>query len=344
MSNNPQLAELLHMIEDLIIENKIQEAIDKIEARMSDFEDHYEIFNSLSELYLLIDNPQTSLSYLQRALELAPENLDTLELMGDTYFALMNYEVAEISWKKVTEVDSKRFNIWFKLGELYYQTGKYVKATQSLLNYLDYEEDALVLSLLGSIYQKMGNEIECWNKLMRAEELSPTNVKILVQIGEVYFDLDNFDRAEEYFRKASEANPSSIPAWFQLGKTYEAKQEFTHAIQAFVEVLKIDPDNVLGYYYLAKIYAADANIAESITNYEECLKRDPSFEDASLSLASLYWASKNNDRALTFLQESLRYNPESSKLFQMIGDIYEDLGEMEKALSSWERASKLEEG
>lgn len=344
MSKNPQLAELLHMIEDLIIENSIQEAIDRIEERMSEFEEYYEIFNSLSELYLMMDNPHTSLNYLQKALELAPENLDTLELMGDTYFALMNYEVAEISWKKVTEADSKRFNIWFKLGELYYQTGEYVKATQSLMNYLDYEEDALVLSLLASIYQKMGNEIECWNKLMRAEELAPTNVKLLVQIGEVYFDLDNFDRAEEYFRKASVANPSSIPAWFQLGKTYEAKQDFAHAIQAFVKVLEIDPDNVLGYYYLAKIYAADANIAESITNYEECLKRDPSFEDASLSLASLYWASKDYDRAVTFLQQSLRYNPESSKLFQMIGDIYEDLGDMEKALSSWERASKLEEG
>ncbi|MHA1954369.1 MAG: tetratricopeptide repeat protein [Candidatus Heimdallarchaeaceae archaeon] len=344
MSNNPQLGELLHTIEDLIIENKIQEAIDLIEARMSEFESYYEIFNSLSELYLMMDNPQTSLSHLQRALELAPENLDTLELMGDTYFALMNFEVAEISWKKVTEADPKRFNIWFKLGELYYQTGEYVKATQSLLNYLEYEEDALVLSLLASIYQKMGNEIECWNNLMRAEKLTPTNVKILNQIGEVYFDLDNFDRAEEYFRKASEANPSSIPAWFHLGKTYEAKQDFAQSIQAFVKVLEIDPDNVLGYYYLAKIYAADANIAEAITNYEECLKRDPSFEDASLSLASLYWASKNNEKALTYLQESLRYNPESSKLFQMIGDIYEDLGEMEKALNSWEQASKLEEG
>jgi tetratricopeptide (TPR) repeat protein len=344
MSNNPQLDELLRMIEDLIIENRIQEAIEKLETRMSEFEEHYEFFNSLSELYLMNEDPQTSLSYLQRALELSPENLETLELMGDTYFALMNFEVAEISWKKVTEADPKRFNIWFKLGELYYQTGEYAKATQSLLNYLEYEEDALVLSLLASIYQKMGNEIECWNKLMKAEELSPTNVKILIQIGEVYFDLDNHDRAEEYFRKATVADSSSLPAWFQLGKTYEAKQDFVQAIQSFAKVLEIDPDNVLGYYYLGKIYAADANISKSITNYEECLKRDPSFEDAALSLASLYWASKEYEKALSYLQESVRYNPESSKIFQMIGDIYEDLGDMEKALNSWERATKLEEG
>jgi tetratricopeptide (TPR) repeat protein len=344
MSNNPLLDELLLLIEDLIIENKIQEAIEKVESRLPEFDDHYEIFNSLSELYLMNDDPQTSLSYLQKALELSPENLDTLELMGDTHFALMNFEIAEISWKKVTEADPKRFNIWYKLGELYYQTGEYVKATRSLINYLEYEEDAAVLSLLGSIYQKMGNDIECWNNLMRAEELAPTNVKILVQIGEVYFDLDNFERAEEYFKKATKAEPSSIPAWFQLGKTYEALQDFTQAIHAFVKVLEIDPDNVLGYYNLAKIYAADANIEEAITNYEECLKRDPSFEDSSLSLASLFWASRDFDKALSYLQESLRYNPESSKLFQMIGDIYEDMGDMEKALNSWERATKLEEG
>ncbi|MHA1259485.1 MAG: hypothetical protein ACTSRO_07575 [Candidatus Heimdallarchaeaceae archaeon] len=63
-----------------------------------------------------------------------------------------------------------------------------------------------------------------------------------------------------------------------------------------------------------------------------------------MSLASLYWASKEYEKALLVLQESLRYNEESDNIFQMIGDIYEDMGEIEKATANWEKARKLKEG
>jgi len=344
MSDNQELSELLLEIEDMIIENEISSAIRMLENRLHDFEDYYQIFNSLGELYMMNEDAHTSLNYLNRALELAPENLDTLELMGDTYFALMNYDQATISWNKAVELDKRRFRIWYKLGELYYQIGEYVKAQKVLINYLEYEKDSAVYSLLATIYQKMGNDIECWNNLMKAEELEPTNEKILVQIGEVYFELDNFDRAIEYFKKATEINPSSIPAWFQLAKSYEEKQDFQQSIDSYAKVVEINPDNVLGYYNLARIYAADAKINEAIRNYEECLDKDPSFEEASMALASFCWASKEYEKAISYLQEALRYNSESSRIFRLIGDVYEDLGELEKAKNSWEIASKLEEG
>ncbi len=343
MSENPQLSALLLRIEDLIIENKIKEAINILEEKISEFEDCTEIFNTLGELHLMESNPNIALRYLNRALELTPENLDTLELLGDAYYVSEEYNQAKISWIKVIEIDLRRYKIWQKLGVLYYETGEYVNANQALSKYLEFEENAEIYSLLATIFQKMGNEIECWNNLMRAEEIDPTNDRILVQIGQTYFELDNFDRAIEYFNKASEANPSNLSAWFQLGKSFEEKQNFTQALESFYKVIEIDPDNVLGYYSLAKIYAADANIVDAIRYFKECLNHDPSFEDASLSLASLYWASKEYESALALLKEALRYN-ESGQLFRLIGDIYEELGEKEKAQSNWEKATKLEEG
>jgi len=73
MSENPQLSELLLKIEDLIMKNKTNDAIKILEERLSEFEDCSEIFNSLGELYLMENNANIALRYLNRALELTPE-------------------------------------------------------------------------------------------------------------------------------------------------------------------------------------------------------------------------------------------------------------------------------
>ena len=108
-------------------------------------------------------------------------------------------------------------------------------------------------------------------------------------------------------------------------------------------VIELDPDNILGFFNLAKIYAALANIEEATRYYEECLSRDPAFSEAALALASLSWAAKDFDKAIVYLEDSLRYNKAEGRLYQMLGDIYEDKGDQEKALDYWEKAAKLEE-
>ncbi|MCK5142130.1 MAG: tetratricopeptide repeat protein, partial [Candidatus Heimdallarchaeota archaeon] len=106
----------------------------------------------------------------------------------------------------------------------------------------------------------------------------------------------------------------------------------------------IDPDNVLGYHHLASIYASIANIEEAMKNYEECLTLDPSFIEASISLASLHWASKEYKIALTLLEDAKRFNGLDSRIFQLMGDIQEDTGDLDKAEENWKKASELEEG
>ena len=87
-----------------------------------------------------------------------------------------------------------------------------------------------------------------------------------------------------------------------------------------------------------------ANIEQAMKNFEECLKVDPSFIEASVSLASLHWASKEYTEALTILEDAKRFNSLDSRIFQLIGDIQEDMGDLEKAQENWKKASELEEG
>jgi len=55
---------------------------------------------------------------------------------------------------------------------IYYEIGEYHEAVQALSNYLEYEEKIEIYSLLATIFKKMGNDIESWNNLMKAENLA----------------------------------------------------------------------------------------------------------------------------------------------------------------------------
>ncbi len=343
MHDNNDMIKILSEAEELINQHNYHKAIELLEKNLSYFENEEMFLNFLVRLHLYVGDTQSALNYLNRSLEIEQENLTTLDLSGDVFAKLKDWDQAILSWKKVSELDEKRYHVWKKIGNLYYEIGEYHEAVQAFNNFLEYEEDIELYSFLASIFKKMGNEIESWNNLMKAEKLDSDNEKILIQIGETYFDLDNHERAKDYYKKATEVNPDSIPAWFQLGKSLEATQDFIQAVESFSKVIELDPDNVLGFFNLAKIYAALANIEEATRYYEECLSRDPAFLEATLALASLSWASKNYDKAIAYLNDSLRYNENENRIFQMLGDIYEDNGEEEKALEFWEKATELEE-
>jgi len=343
MQDNNDMMLILSKAEELITQDKFHEAIKILENNLDSFANEVMFLNFLIRLYLFVDDSQSAFNYLMRALEIEQENLTTLELGGEVFHVLRDFKQAEIAWKKIVEIDVKRYKIWKKLGKLYYEIGEYHEAVQAFSNYLEYEENIEIYSLLSTIYKKMGNEIESWNNLMKAEKLDPENETVLLQIGETYLDLDNYDRAIDYFQKTTNNNPENISAWFQLGRSYEANNESVEAIEAFSNVIELDPDNVLAFFHLAKTYAALAKIEEASRYYEECLSRDPSFLEATLALASLSWVAKDNSKAIAYLEDSLRYNVDNYRLLQMLGDIYEDLGDDMKAAEYWAKASELEE-
>ncbi|MHA1592562.1 MAG: hypothetical protein ACTSUP_08835 [Candidatus Heimdallarchaeaceae archaeon] len=47
---------------------------------------------------------------------------------------------------------------------------------------------------------------------------------------------------------------------------------------------------------------------------------------------------------MTLLEDAKRFNGLDSRIFQLMGDIQEDMGELDKAEENWKKASELEEG
>ena len=70
MQDTNDMISILTEAEDLISKDKIQEAIDILEEQLPNFDNEILFLNFLGRLYLLKDNPQTALKYINQSLEI----------------------------------------------------------------------------------------------------------------------------------------------------------------------------------------------------------------------------------------------------------------------------------
>ncbi|MHA1685877.1 MAG: tetratricopeptide repeat protein [Candidatus Heimdallarchaeaceae archaeon] len=330
--------DLQKTIDLLVKQKKLQEAQKLMESHLEAFEDNSDFFLQLGKICFNLKEYDKAVWYLTRAIELTPENPEILRSIGDVYSAIKEWKQAIIAYTRVIEMGNFNPRVLFNLAKAFFESGKYYESKEILEQYLVDEPSVEGYLFLADIYRRIGNDIERWNALVRAEKLDSTNSLILIELGDYFFDLNDYKNAQKYYEKAVASDPTSIRGWFMLGKALKLQSKFQEAITAFLKVIEQDFDHAAAYYELGQLAASMANIDQAMEYYEKCLDKDPSFLEATIALASLYWVSKNYDQAFRYLEEGLKYSKDSSQIHQMLGDIYEELGQEELAKYHWNLA------
>ena len=96
MFEENNLAAIFTEVERLVEENKIEEAIGLLEKQVVHYENEVTFLNFISKIYYLTDKAELAVNYLNRSIEIDSENLETLELFGDVFFKLKNWDQALI--------------------------------------------------------------------------------------------------------------------------------------------------------------------------------------------------------------------------------------------------------
>ncbi|HEY7305425.1 MAG TPA: tetratricopeptide repeat protein [Bryobacteraceae bacterium] len=98
----------------------------------------------------------------------------------------------------------------------------------------------------------------------------------------------------------------------------------------------------LAYALLGGIKLEQKDLAESITFLEKAVDLDPRLVGARLNLAEAYWLRGNSGRALENYETVAKLKPEFLPAIRQAAAIAEQRGELERSLSWWIRAKKLQ--
>jgi tetratricopeptide (TPR) repeat protein len=257
------------------------------------------------------------------------------------------------------------------------QQGKLEEADQQAqLALSDPQTRAGACSVLGSIRFQQKRLPESVRLLKEAIRLEPHLVGAHLNLAEVYTLEGKPELALPLYRHVLTLDPSNVPARLELARSEAEKQHYKESLdlaRPALAALKQSPD---GLFVLATDYLktgnrqAAADLAKdwlllpdipaewstkfalllanegvgpaAIDIFEDIKKRNPPSYELAFNLAGAYQLANHWALALASYDEALALDPKALPALQQAGGIAEQQGQLERSLSYWMRAKKIE--
>ena len=155
-----------------------------------------------------------------------------------------NWDSAIIEYKKALIIDPEHEDALFYLGNMYLETGQFVKAEQ------------------------------CWKSL---SEINPESAKAYFQLGNLYmnFDRENFfnlDSAEKYIRMTSKLNRLTTGPLLALARIRLVKQDLEKADELLKAVIGSNDKNTEAYFLRGYIYWLKGMNEEALIQFRNAIE------------------------------------------------------------------------
>ncbi len=209
----------------------------------------------------------------------------------------------------------------YNAGNLYHV----IKETEKLL--LKLPNNVFLINLIGSSYQKLGNNKKAVEIFLHILNLDNKNISAYNNLGNVFKTMKIFDEAEKNYKKALEINPDFVNTITNYGNLCFELNNYEDAIKNFKKAITIDNKAMQAYYNLGLVYQSIGDFKKAIENFEIVLKLSPSHTNADKMISRLTKYSKNHPH-IKQMEEKINdiklKEFQKSHLYFALGKAYED--------------------
>lgn len=186
----------------------------------------------------------------------------------------------------------------------------------------------------------------------RAGVLEPDSAVIIERLAEVYAKLQRIRDAVEDAQAALKVDPDNLAAHRLLARIYVRtlgelnattgqKQSIQKAIQQFQEILRLAPDDTQSALWLARLYRFENNHDKAESILRDVLKRAPQDEGTLEQLSQLLVDEGRAQEAIGLLS-GVAGSSDSPKIFELLGNAYEQTHQSAKAEEAYRKAVEAE--
>ena len=158
-------------------------------------------------------------------------------------------------------------------------------------------------------------------------------------------ELGEYEEAIEYARTAISLNDQDAVAYFNLGIALEDSGNRSEALSAFEDAVLIDGKFTAAFSAWGNTLVRDGQLDEAIRVLEagrEASPNDPNIFLIFRNLGIAYAGLGQNDDAILYLDSSTRLVDGQPVVWAELGRLYEETGDVQKALEAWGRYVNIE--
>jgi len=243
-----------------------------------------------------------------------PENAHVFGVHGDLLYALDRKEDALKEYIRSLKLDDSNFQVWQNILQIESDMSDH----QSLI---DHAEQAL--------------------------EIFPNQAVIYMYVGLAHLQLENYDAAAstlEHGKKLSVQNQSQIAIFSSLlGSAYNGSKDYPKSDNAYQEALDINPQDhqtLNNYSYFLSLRQENLEVAEQMAKKVVTMSpNNPTYLD---TYAWVLYMRKKYKEAKVQIEKVIALGEPVAENFDHYGDILYRLGEIDEAVTQWNKAKELD--
>jgi tetratricopeptide (TPR) repeat protein len=163
----------------------------------------------------------------------------------------------------------------------------------------------------------------------------------LIESGRAAMASGNLALSIQLLKRATELDPKNKYVWNILAAAYLGMRQNDEAIAALNKQIEINPYDEYAYNALGRAYWQERKYDDAVTAFNKQIEINPLDKFAHAGLGAMYSEWKKYDLAAPELEKAASLTPENAELQVSLGDAYLNLGQDDKALSTFDHAVEL---
>lgn len=340
----PLLAKLLSLYLKSGQEEKATALVDSATTGPEDARDT--VLALIGETYYNEGYTREGLKYYRNAYDLKPQRLEYVARIVQMLLREKHYEEAlkEIEAARENVGASDRARLEQLRGDVFLEQKKYDEAIAIYRKMVKEDpSDLNAYQLLVDALNAARRFDESLKVISEAEKKVTDEEAVKMLRGLTLYKQKNFDRAEAIFKELAKSDSDRADDYYyMLGSVYMDQKRWDQAEKALRQAVKINPVNANALNALGYMYA-DRNIKleEARSLVSKALELNPSAPHILDSMGWVYFREGKLLEAREYVEKAAK-RMNDAEIFDHLGDIYNELGNKQKAQEMYRNALDLD--
>jgi tetratricopeptide (TPR) repeat protein len=281
--------------------------------------------------------------------QFSPESKKAKHLeRGQTYFDKGQYSEALIEYKNVVQLDPKDADTHYRLALTHLKLGG---ATNLQGAFAELSQTVELDKTNRDAQLKLGEMYLLDNEPAKAREQAdivlvsaPQNTEGLILKGRSLINEKHYAEGIAELKKAIELDPKNMWTYIELARAHVFAKDTAAAEETLQKALTIDPRSTEISVTLGDFRVTTGKPDQAEIIYKQALEIAPENEDIYLRLAGFYQRDSKWAEVEATLEKLASVKPQDEKPHIYLGDFFTWLGQRDKALASYQRATELKPG
>ena len=319
------------LYEDGQISQALAQLAEAVEINPGNSAWHFNIGLALDSM----DNFEMAIEAYEKALNLTPDDPETLNCLAIDYTRTGEYDLALATFDKIQKIAPHFEPGYCNRIITYTEMDQHEKAEQMFYLAQQINPDCPICfyNVGNSLFSRRQYEraIWCWE---RTAMLEPTHPQINYRIAQAYWANGDLVQAKEYFLHQLRNSPGDVDVILDFGIFLLKVGQLDAAREKFNRILELQPDFTSAVFYLGELALIQDRSVEASRLYCRAIKEDPDLAGPRYRLAQIALGDGSCDEAKKVLLDELKLKIDDIDVLLSIAVMFIQLGELDLAMDT----------